>query len=343
MSYGSYGGFESLGNGRGVKTLFNPLFTKLENGKYEVNVDTIREIVAYQIMDHPNIMKAHKVSFDKKYCLQIEMDKMEDLYSILKRKNLLKSYQVDQIQKDCLSGLNYMHSNSITHSDIKPDNIFIDKNYRAYLGDFGSVRLHNCLKEYVGTKIYQAPESYICKKETCYANDVWSMGQTFLELGLVKFEQDLRFNKDRRELLYYEYMDYIGGRRNMISKQVRRDKSLILKMLEFDVKTRWTALDCWSYKTREPVVKGKLNIPKIQGKYNLDELQEYTKDISITPFYYSIIGGMIANGADPISAYIIYRILNDEKPEKLTLNEDRIENVLNYIIKSNFKPLATAI
>ena len=78
--------------------------------------------------------------------------------------------------------LEYMHERNVLHRNIKPENIYIDKDI-AKLGDFGSARLMKTgqtrLTTAAGPPLYMSPEMY---KRDDYNKpaDVWSMGLILL-------------------------------------------------------------------------------------------------------------------------------------------------------------------
>ena len=97
---------------------------------------------------------------------------------------------------DVAEALEYLHSRApaIYHSDLKPGNVLIDSDGRAYLADFGLA-----VNEYEqdhhpksGTRLYKSPEQYSGKTDSHAASDIWALGIVFYQLltGRLPFHKD---------------------------------------------------------------------------------------------------------------------------------------------------------
>ena len=107
---------------------------------------------------------------------------------------------------DICYGIKEMHLNNLIHRDLKPDNLFIGKDYKIKIGDFGiSKKLINSMK-YAntgnGTYNYMAPEMINGQKYNKKV-DIWALGCILYELFTLNFCFDCT---------------YIGGLINDINK-----------------------------------------------------------------------------------------------------------------------------
>jgi len=116
-----------------------------------------------------------------------------------------------------VSGLAYLHSQRICHSDIKPENILIGENNVLKLADFGLSKYlligesREVFKEKEGTLAFQPPE---CLNESgnlkfsMYPTDIWSLGVTMYQLkyGVLPFwseDAEILMNKIVAERLRF--------------------------------------------------------------------------------------------------------------------------------------------
>ncbi len=93
--------------------------------------------------------------------------------------------RVQNILKQILDGLNYLHKQNIAHRDIKPANILINSQEVVKVADFGLAKklaFHSTVK--VCTMWYRAPELFLGYKTYTPNIDVWSVGCIAIEFLL---------------------------------------------------------------------------------------------------------------------------------------------------------------
>jgi fused-like protein len=92
---------------------------------------------------------------------------------------------VQNIAKQMISALHYLHSNKIIHRDMKPQNILIGPDRALKLCDFGFARALTqqslTLTSVKGTPLYMAPE-LVQEQPYDHTVDLWSLGVILYEL-----------------------------------------------------------------------------------------------------------------------------------------------------------------
>ncbi|MGH0171641.1 UNVERIFIED_CONTAM: hypothetical protein FKN15_061685 [Acipenser sinensis] len=125
-----------------------------------------REVNILREIQHPNIITLHDIFENKTdVILILELVSGGELFDFLAEKESLTEEEATQFLKQILDGVHYLHSKSIAHFDLKPENIMLlDKNVpspRIKLIDFGiahQITAGNEFKNIFGTPEFVAPE-----------------------------------------------------------------------------------------------------------------------------------------------------------------------------------------
>ena len=87
------------------------------------------------------------------------------------------------------SGICYIHKMKIIHRDLKPANVFLTRDKKLKIGDFGVAKGLNktsgLASTFAGTAVYIAPEVHGGDKYNSMA-DVWSLGVVIFEIITLK-------------------------------------------------------------------------------------------------------------------------------------------------------------
>lgn len=144
------------------------------------------ELDLLSIVDHPNIVKLHEIYEDEKYLhLVLDLCRGGDLYEYILNKGILTEAEVMQIMKKIFLAINHLHTVSICHRDLKPDNFMLvsdEPMSEVKLVDFGMAAKfgEDPMHAVVGTPYYLAPE--VCLGKYGKECDVWSLGVTMFFL-----------------------------------------------------------------------------------------------------------------------------------------------------------------
>ena len=155
----------------------------------------VSEVNILRELKHPNIVRYYDRIIDKKHSrIYIIMEYCEggDLNQLIKRCKKTGEFIAEdiiwKIFTQVLLAIHVIHNHKegkILHRDVKPSNIFLDKDNNVKLGDFGLSReLSDQSKfaySHVGTPYYMSPEQI---DETKYneKSDIWSLGCFLYEL-----------------------------------------------------------------------------------------------------------------------------------------------------------------
>lgn len=156
-----------------------------------VSCTTLREIAILKHLEHQNIVSLISV-FHSSETFTLVFEYCEtDLSRYIKKKNgSLLMAEIKSFSYQLIDSVSYIHSNSIIHRDIKPQNILVTNQLKIKLGDFGLSLLlnvpHENLSHEVVTLWYRAPEILLQDDEYGKASDLWSVGCVLCEMILGK-------------------------------------------------------------------------------------------------------------------------------------------------------------
>ena len=157
------------------------LRTVSQTGKKNVN----NEIRIHRGLMHSNIVKlVESVITTDKVTLVLELCERGNLFRKM-RKSGLNLQQRKYVFSQVVSGLKFLHSNSILWRDLKPENILFTHDHKIKLCDFGwAVDAFNADKcdEPAGTLLYMSPESLRGVRQE-KSSDLWSLGVLLYEMA----------------------------------------------------------------------------------------------------------------------------------------------------------------
>ena len=171
-----------------------------------------REIEILKRLNHPNVIKIHKIYDDeKKFYIIMEFCENGELFNRIVEKKYLTEDEAALFYYQLINGLEYIHKNNIVHRDLKPENLLLSKNDLLKIIDFG-------LSNYTGNDIllgtpcgspcYASPEMVSGKRYNGYMIDVWSTGIILFAMvcGYLPFEDndnEILFSKILKCKIHY--------------------------------------------------------------------------------------------------------------------------------------------
>lgn len=158
---------------------------KVINQGEGINFTALREIMLLQELKHPNIIFLQDVYLKNSnihLVLELaEFDLSKKIPTLPNSEDIIKG-----LMKQLLSGLTYMHENSILHRDLKPGNLLITRKGELKITDFGTAKIICDINAPRSSGIcslwYQSPELLYGAKYYGKSMDIWSVGCIFAEL-----------------------------------------------------------------------------------------------------------------------------------------------------------------
>lgn len=157
------------------------------------NDKSLNEVKIMQNIRHSCVVQMHDfiLESDSVY-LALEYMRGGDLLSRITNKGFLPEQNAKLFFFQMCHAIKYLHSQKITHRDLKPDNILLDSNdddTLVKISDFGLSKLiqnNSVLRTLCGTPLYVAPEVLLTNGRGVYTEkvDIWSLGVVlFTELS----------------------------------------------------------------------------------------------------------------------------------------------------------------
>lgn len=288
---------------------------------------------------HPNIAKYYDSFFyndDFFYVMEyIDGFNIKDyfIYNIPKE---VKEEVAINLLFQALEALDYIHQKNIIHRDLKPSNLLITNKNILKMIDFGISK--SIRKDIIFSTPGYSPPEQISNLESLPANDIFSLGITFLELL-----SNLKPPTNIKEI--NEYNNYIKMCNNSLKIDISNSLLDILnKMVEYDYKKRYQNIDS----IKKDLIKNGfkfdnnyianfyVKVQRISEIFNLIEnnLNNNLKKLNL-------MGEINLKKNIDIMEYTIYngnnlKIIIDIK------EEENNEFLVIYLIRQFFKPLVLA-
>ena len=209
--------------------------------------DLRREVDIMRALNHPNLVKLYEVIDDKvsgKILMVVEFCEAGALVSPgqLTPERRMPEAIAQFYFRQMVSGIAYLHENSVIHGDMKPENVLLAGDATVKIADFGQSQFmsggEDTLRRTLGTPAFLAPE--ICAGEDYRGRpaDVWALGVSLY--GFIYGE--LPFKGESLMELYEDIAEATVPFPSNVSVSMEL-QDLLLRILHKDPEARITAAE----------------------------------------------------------------------------------------------------
>lgn len=171
---------ETMGRNVAIKVL-SPLLAEQD----EMRLRFIREAEAAQSLDHPHVIRIHRVFRETTPFFVMDFLEGQAMDEILEREGSLEAERAVALVMQVADALGFAHSKGIVHRDVKPGNVHVGAKDHVTLLDFGLAKMEGLTQltrtgAMIGTPYYMAPEQF--EAEIVDARcDVYALGVVLYE------------------------------------------------------------------------------------------------------------------------------------------------------------------
>ncbi|BBM88061.1 serine/threonine-protein kinase [Candidatus Uabimicrobium amorphum] len=225
-----------------------------------------KEAQMISALQHPNIIPIYDFGEENGFPYFV-MQFIEGIdFQELIDKNTCERDELLQILIKVANALDHAHKNGIVHRDVKPANVFLDKNNNPYLADFGLAKMSDKSSSLtqsgaiIGTPFYLSPEQVRGhRKNIDHRSDVYALGIILYKLITGQFP----FVDNQFSALYKKILQEMPTAPRKINREVSKELNFIcLKTIAKNVEDRYQTAASFSQALQAYLAGEKQNIGK---------------------------------------------------------------------------------
>ncbi|XP_014781323.1 testis-specific serine/threonine-protein kinase 3 [Octopus bimaculoides] len=205
-----------------------------------------RELEFWPSLNHPNIIKFHE-TFEEMHLVYmvLEYASRGDLLAHIQKYGSLPEDRTKILTRQICQAIHYLHSQNITHRDLKLENLLLDDLGNIKITDFGFAKRNyvgELSRTFCGSKSYAAPEILLGKPYDPRKADTWAIGTILyiISTGKMPFDE----NKSIKSILEEQQkLDFPLYNYRKLSNDC---KDLLKNLFTFEYTKRPTVLEALS-------------------------------------------------------------------------------------------------